>query len=282
MSMGIWIQRPGGWRRGRLALAAGWLLTGVPAVVGGELLPDDHGNTAASATPLYGTSNTVSGEIDYDTDVDVFTLPLEPAVGTLVQVHTGTVRDVEITFLPPALSPSAVETNSAWNGSPLSLAATNPGAASQWILIVNGLFHFTTGTYTLSVWDVPGQDTDGDGLADTWEQTHFGSLSETAGGDADGDGASNAVEYRAQTNPTNRSDAVVVKSHDLDVSGAVRLGWDQAAHATYDVYSATNVNGPWSFRYRHTAGNSASWMLWTNTGASADAAFFRLEFDPSP
>ena len=45
-------------------------------------------------------------------------------------------------------------------------------------------------------------DTDGDGLADTWEQTYFGNLAQTAAGDPDGDGLANINEQLRTSNPT--------------------------------------------------------------------------------
>lgn len=46
-------------------------------------------------------------------------------------------------------------------------------------------------------------DTDGDGLPDLWEKTHFGDLTETGTGDHDGDGVSNAEELEAGTSPSS-------------------------------------------------------------------------------
>ncbi len=46
-------------------------------------------------------------------------------------------------------------------------------------------------------------DSDGDGLPDEWEMTHFGNLDQTAAGDSDGDGLSNGAEYSVGTNPGN-------------------------------------------------------------------------------
>ena len=46
-------------------------------------------------------------------------------------------------------------------------------------------------------------DTDGDGMPDPWEQSHFGSLTQGAGADADGDGQTNIAEYIAGTNPNS-------------------------------------------------------------------------------
>jgi fibronectin type 3 domain-containing protein len=44
-------------------------------------------------------------------------------------------------------------------------------------------------------------DSDGDGLPDTWEQQYFGTLSHNGSGDYDGDGVSNLQEYQSGTNP---------------------------------------------------------------------------------
>ena len=44
-------------------------------------------------------------------------------------------------------------------------------------------------------------DTDGDGLPDSWEMAHFGNLDQTATGDPDGDGFNNLAEFNAGTDP---------------------------------------------------------------------------------
>ena len=49
----------------------------------------------------------------------------------------------------------------------------------------------------------PSDDTDGDGLPDSWEMARFGSLAQGPGDDPDGDGFTNLQEYQAGTDPTD-------------------------------------------------------------------------------
>lgn len=61
-------------------------------------------------------------------------------------------------------------------------------------------------------------DSDGDGLPDPWEQTHFGDLARDGTGDYDQDGLTDLDEYRSGTNPTAR---------DSDADGMAD-GWEVA------------------------------------------------------
>jgi len=70
------------------------------------------------------------------------------------------------------------------------------GANIGWINLATGL--------TTDRMDVP--DTDGDGLTDAWELTHFGDLTTAdADSDQDGDGFTDAREYAANTDPVDAS-----------------------------------------------------------------------------
>jgi Bacterial TSP3 repeat len=57
-------------------------------------------------------------------------------------------------------------------------------------------------------------DTDGDGIADAWEQTYFANFTTaTATSDSDGDGSSDKDEYIAGTDPENGADYLRIISH---------------------------------------------------------------------
>jgi len=63
---------------------------------------------------------------------------------------------------------------------------------------------------TEAIYDVMWGDTDGDGLSDTWETTHFGDLLQGGDDDPDSDGSSNLEEQAAGTDPLDRTSRVIL------------------------------------------------------------------------
>lgn len=111
------------------------------------------------------------------------------------------------------------------------LVADTRGLSYQWHFNGNPIIGATTetllrrdfttsdeGQYTVvlvnpsgSVTSAPAMlmlDTDEDGLADSWEQTYFGSLAQYSATDYDGDGLSNLTEFLDGTNPTDGASAI--------------------------------------------------------------------------
>jgi hypothetical protein len=89
-------------------------------------------------------------------------------------------------------------------------------------------------------------DTDGDGMPDSWEQTHFGSATGgSASGDADNDGRSNWEEYIHDTVPTNG--ASIFTNELTDVAGVTVVQMTIPSPTTnsrvYDVWYNTNLLG---------------------------------------
>ena len=89
-------------------------------------------------------------------------------------------------------------------------------------------------------------DTDGDGLPDSWEMRYFGTLSHTGAEDSDGDGFSNKQEFLAGTDPTNGASyfrilAITKEKNDI------RVTWMMGAGKTNVLQVANGpLNNPYS------------------------------------
>jgi autotransporter-associated beta strand protein len=125
---------------------------------------------------------------------------------------------------------------------------------------------------------VPGQvalvidDSDEDGLPDTWETTNFGNLAQTATGDRDNDGTSNLVEYRLGLNPLSGSSAF-----RTTISGRI-LTWPSAPGIVFTIRRSPDLQGAWPSIGTVTSGpgNTTSFT----DPATLDRAFYRIEFTP--
>jgi hypothetical protein len=81
-------------------------------------------------------------------------------------------------------------------------------------------------------------DSDGDGLADAWEQQHFGSLGANPIDDPDSDGMNNLREFRAGTNPTDAQSLFEVVEISK-VANGVSVRWSSQTGRNYRVRRAT-------------------------------------------
>lgn len=99
----------------------------------------------------------------------------------------------------------------------------------------------------------PANDTDGDGLDDTWEIEHFGDLSRDGSGDFDGDGLSDREEFELGTDPTMQNGPLapeVVSPDDeevqeaeiqLIVSNSVNLG-NKPLSYFFEIYADAQLS----------------------------------------
>ena len=88
-----------------------------------------------------------------------------------------------------------------------------------------------------------GNDVDGDGLPNNWEQQYFGSYTgAVAGMDSDGDGMVNSNEYVAGTHPLDPQSFFGVTAFERlnDGSGFV-VEWNALSNRYYDVLWSTNL-----------------------------------------
>lgn len=89
--------------------------------------------------------------------------------------------------------------------------------------------------------------TQGDGIPDTWRLRYFGSISTFAAQaqvDADRDGVSNWAEFKAGTNPLDRSSRLHLAAHRVQQLGLGRpltLRWPSMLNRTYIVEAAPSI-----------------------------------------
>jgi hypothetical protein len=88
----------------------------------------------------------------------------------------------------------------------------------------------------------PGVDTDGDGLPDAWELTHYGSLAGGPGADTDGDGQTSLEEYLAGTNPNDPSSVLAITSHNSTAGTSTTLTWKSVMNRNYRIQQSTDLN----------------------------------------
>lgn len=101
-----------------------------------------------------------------------------------------------------------------------------------------------TATYKLN----PAVDSDGDGIRDSWEMTHFNNLtSANATSDSDGDGFSDLEEFLAGTAPADPLSHLQIVEITSSSTGQVNLKWDAIAGKTYTLLTRTDLHaGTWT------------------------------------
>ncbi|MCP5543260.1 MAG: autotransporter-associated beta strand repeat-containing protein [Akkermansiaceae bacterium] len=98
---------------------------------------------------------------------------------------------------------------------------------------------------------VPGRvdlvidDSDEDGLADTWENAYLGGLGSGPGDDYDGDGQTNAVEQRAGTLPNSGASMFAAEIQPA-TGGQFLLTWPSVPGNIYRIEAALSPGGAWS------------------------------------
>ena len=125
---------------------------------------------------------------------------------------------------------------------------------------------------------LPGQvalvidDSDEDGLPDTWEIANFGNLAQASSGDRDGDGTANLVEHRLGLNPSNGSSAF-----RTTISGRT-LTWPSAPGIVFTIRRSPDLQDPWPSIGTVTGGPGTT-ATFTDPATFAKA-FYRIEFTP--
>lgn len=124
---------------------------------------------------------------------------------------------------------------------------------------------------------VVSNDTDNDGMDDTWETTYFGGLGQTAIGDFDGDGTSNLTEYRLGLTPNSGTSRFTVTR-----AANGNLTWPSATGVKFDVQRSTTLAaGSWEI-ISPVAGidGTAGTAGFTDLSPPPNGAFYRVVLRP--
>ena len=108
----------------------------------------------------------------------------------------------------------------------------------------NGITHIVPvpDPVTMFIHALASDDTDGDGLPDTWELQYFAnSTGAVASADADLDGQSNLDEYIAGTIPTNAASYFCVMDFVPQLGSSYVVQWDSVSNRTYTVKWTDNL-----------------------------------------
>ncbi len=134
-----------------------------------------------------------------------------------------------------------------FNGNPISgatsdsLVLTNVSAGNEGqysVVVTNSAGNATSANATLFI------DSDRDGLADSWEQTNFGNLTQSATGDFDNDGVSNLDEFRDGTNPNSNASLRPRLTIITDGGGAVATSPTKVSYNLGEVVTLTAIANP--------------------------------------
>ena len=146
------------------------------------------------------------------------------------------------------------------------------GANTGWINL---------GTNRLTAQSMHFQDTDMDGIADHWEQKHFGNLTTaTATTDQDGDGVKDLTEYISDTNPKNASSYLKIISQSYNTGYTqvtLEFTTQPTRHYRIQYSSDLGVTDTWdnSFLGTFVATGSTTTKTVTFTASPKTQYFFR-------
>jgi hypothetical protein len=132
-------------------------------------------------------------------------------------------------------------------------------------------------TYTITVDEGTPGDSDGDGLPDDWEITHFGSISDSRANpsvDADGDGFDNESEWKSGTIPVNSASRLAMVDETIAPPSGFQFAWQSVINQSYEIQSSPDLV-IWTTIGSVTAVSTNT--VWTDAGISSESKkFYRV------
>ncbi|MGV3773746.1 MAG: S8 family serine peptidase [Verrucomicrobiales bacterium] len=176
-------------------------------------------------------------------------------VGVRLQSNHPVRGDLRITLVSPSGTRSVLQTiNGDSRPGPTNHVYWSThhffeNAKGTWTLEVSDQFPGSTGSVTFAELQVLGtplhEDSDLDGLQDTWELSSFGNLSQNGGNDPDQDGFSNLLESLLTSNPTGTRQPVEVYIAKMN-GEKVRLSVPSTPFMNFDLLMTEDVSKPFT------------------------------------
>ena len=121
------------------------------------------------------------------------------------------------------------------------------------------------------------EDTDADGMLDSWEQANFSTTSTLPNDDADNDGVSNLLEYRSGTNPNNQYS--FFGNYDFSsTASSTQMRWLGSADKLYRVLGTTDLN-QWTVLGEAIQGHGTTLNTWVEDTTGTPNKFYKVEID---
>lgn len=140
-----------------------------------------------------------------------------------------------------------------------------------------------TGVTVTTTAIVAGADTDGDSIADAWERLYAGNLTTMTGlTDSDGDGVLDRLEYGADTNPFDGSEALritaFVPPRQLVVGGpyVTDLTWTSQPSRRYTIELVSDLGGTWTPQVANLAPDAGATTFSSFVDSAGTKRFYRI------
>ena len=127
--------------------------------------------------------------------------------------------------------------------------------------------------------DLVIDDSDEDGLPDSWETANFGNLTKGPNDDPDGDGQSNAIEYLAGTLPNNGASLFAARIFRASAN-TFTLTWPSVPGKIYVIETSPNLAGAWSELISMPAAVSPAESTSYPVAPAGSASFYRVLIRP--
>jgi hypothetical protein len=198
------------------------------------------------------------------------------APGTLVV--TTTLAQATFTIAGP-LNLNASGTSFITTNAPPGQYVVTFGMVTNWNMPTAKTNSIVAGATTVFKGDYSITDTNGNGIADLWERTYFGSVGASHPGstDTDGDGMSDYHEFLAGTNPTNAASLLHFLTPVVQNTGAARFDWPTVPGRGYRVSGSSDLVS-WTPIMDWVRANGTVFSFTTNL--TSGTRFYRLEARP--